>query len=585
MTSDKSDGGRLFGRPAEEWGPEQERSRLPVIPIVFLPGIMGSNLRVKNACVTEVKRRFEEEGKVFPGKAWDPPSIRYSNLKLAKTLLQETAGADSQAVAKARLWDGYGPKLRQVLLNPETVEVDERGFLPGFFPGMHEIEGQPPRDMARKRGWGSVYWDTYGPILQFLELHLNPTARNDEIGIRYRESNIGLGMLFNGALECIQDVLPTREEIAKAARFRYPVHAAGYNWTQSNLQSAKDVMAKVQGILQGYQQQGLDCRQVILVTHSMGGLVGRILSGLAPDLILGVVHGAMPAIGAPDAYQIMAAGVQEKTCPMFHDLRNVAASLGGRDAAETTPVMANAPGALELLPSFLYPRGWLKVEREVGKGQTQEIFTLPTKDDPYTEIYREKEAWWRLVDPELLDPANLVGSEGRQYVEGNAWKEYKIRIFDIEDLHKNWLGKENYHKPSIFFYSKDKKTFSSVRWLLLGDSIRFDKTEIANAKPLNYHNKGSREILFPKKKLSINFQSDQGPGCYAQEHSMVQIQKANGHGDGTVPIESGAAPRVSIKYEVCLHGFDHADAYKPALSKFLTMIAVCKLVGADLSKN
>ena len=96
----------------------------------------------------------------------------------------------------AKTWESYGPKLRQVLLNPDTVEVDAQGFLPQVFPGMREMEGQSSNAVARRRGWGTVHWDLYGPLLQFLEVHLNPTTRDDETAIRIRENNLRLGPVF-----------------------------------------------------------------------------------------------------------------------------------------------------------------------------------------------------------------------------------------------------------------------------------------------------------------------------------------------------------------------------------------------------
>jgi alpha-beta hydrolase superfamily lysophospholipase len=51
-----------------------------------------------------------------------------------------------------------------------------------------------------------------------------------------------------------------------------------------------------------YTAQGFQCEKVIVVTHSMGGLVARALihpkMGSLKDKVLGIVHGVMPAIGA-----------------------------------------------------------------------------------------------------------------------------------------------------------------------------------------------------------------------------------------------------------------------------------------------
>ncbi|MFX5747526.1 hypothetical protein ABTE19_21620, partial [Acinetobacter baumannii] len=77
----------------------------------------------------------------------------------------------------------------------------------------------------------------------------------------------------------------------------------------------------------------------------MGGLVARACAQL-PEMaerILGVVHGVMPALGAPATYKRIRAG--------FEGAGQVVL---GRNAAECTAVMANAPGPLELLPTAQY---------------------------------------------------------------------------------------------------------------------------------------------------------------------------------------------------------------------------------------
>ncbi len=578
MSDASCEGGSFYGRKAPE-SPAPEASRLPVVPIVFLPGIMGSNLRVRDSSVAQVKQQFAQEGKVFTGKAWNPPSVLYSKLLFCKTLLQEALGANSQAVVMAKAWESYGPKLRQVLLNPDTVEVDDQGFLPKVFPGMWKMEGQPPAAVARRRGWGSVQWDLYGPLLQFLEVHLNPTTRDDQTAVRIRENNLRLALFFRGAFECVHDVVPNQEEIHKAVCCRYPVHAMGYNWTQSNLQSAKDVLTQIEACIRSYQEQGCQCDQVILVTHSMGGLVGRIASGLNPGLILGVVHGVMPAIGAPDAYQTMVCGVPHKDTPLFEELANVFPSLAGRNAAETIPVMANAPGALELLPSFLYPPGWLRVDRDLGGGHSEEVFRLPKEQDPYTQIYKEKDAWWRLVDPELLDPAGMNGISQGEIDCQNAWEKYIKIINDTESIHKEHLGEKNYHNNTIIFYSKDKITYDVSQWWIDVKSVNFKEEEIINGILFKDNNMGFREIKVYKHYL-INHQH-----MHESKHNWLlqaNLKLATGKGDGTVPLQSGMAPQNRCRYAVCLHGFQHAEAFKVPLSKFFTLISICKMFNKQI---
>ncbi|MDX7421466.1 hypothetical protein SJ301_31080, partial [Klebsiella pneumoniae] len=66
----------------------------------------------------------------------------------------------------------------------------------------------------------------------------------------------------------------TDEETAHGHHFLYPLHVFGYNWLQSNADSAAllgQYISKVLGLYHGR----LAVDKVILVTHSMGGLVAR----------------------------------------------------------------------------------------------------------------------------------------------------------------------------------------------------------------------------------------------------------------------------------------------------------------------
>ena len=61
----------------------------------------------------------------------------------------------------------------------------------------------------------------------------------------------------------------------------------------------------------------------------------------------------------------------------------------------------------------------------------------------------------------------------------------------------------------------------------------------------------------------------------------VVLQGPDGFGDGTVPVESGAAPSVTIPHGIAAddHPFDHEGAYKEILTQVYTLLAICKLAG------
>ena len=77
----------------------------------------------------------------------------------------------------------------------------------------------------------------------------------------------------------------------------------------------------------------------------------------------------------------------------------------GDTGPKVTAVLANSPGGLQLLPSERYGSGWLKASVN-GK----EVLSLP-QADPYTEIYTVQDKWYRLINPEWVNPAKLTTSK------------------------------------------------------------------------------------------------------------------------------------------------------------------------------
>lgn len=121
-------------------------------------------------------------------------------------------------------------------------------------------------------------------------------------------------------------------ELVARGGYRMPVHACGYNWLDSNKVAASRLAERIDELMRQY---GRNCQQVILVTHSMGGLVARRcaqLPGMA-DKIAGVVHGVMPATGAPVAYRRCKVGMKDED--------PIAGAVIGPTGQEVTAVFAH----------------------------------------------------------------------------------------------------------------------------------------------------------------------------------------------------------------------------------------------------
>lgn len=319
-------------------------------------------------------------------------------------------------------------------------------------------------------------------------------------------------------------------QLQDAAEFLYPVHAVGYNWLQSNKVSAQRLASEIERITAYYRSKGRSCEEVIVVTHSMGGLVARACAQL-PEMaerILGVVHGVMPAIGAPATYKRIRAG--------FEGIGQVVL---GRNGAECTAVMANAPGPLELLPTAQYKtwtnqgeRHWLRVSY-LGIGQRglpEEMESFLGEGDPYAKIYLNNTAdWWKLIREDLVNPAGREDRERNTRTEralhGNLrrpdFDRYAQNLQKASELHK--LIHQRYHPRTYAYYAADpqRPSWNEVQWkcpVSLPDDIKTAKHRDDN---LN----GEIFLAF-KKDIARRF----------------VLQDPSGPGDGTVPAESGAAP-------------------------------------------
>jgi len=295
------------------------------IPLIFIPGIMGSVLRLKN---TDGSGRGANG---LPNMRWDPSGKWF--------MLSNYSGES-------------GATRRDMLIGSDF----NKDFL--------EVHNSSPIG----NGFQGVSSDSYLEYLTFLQ--------NPEIF---------------GPLTKI---------------FDFPVFAVGYNWTDTNTNSGKELSKRIDEIISEAKKNTGLCEKVILITHSMGGLVSRSASELAgaKSKILGIVHGVQPATGAAAAYWRIKAGFEG--C-------NMASRVLGNNAHTTTPILGNMPGGLELLPNQFYQdnagrKQWLIVT-EKGK----EIIAEP-KLDPYNDIYRVKgtgdetkhpdRKYWGLVDPDLLNP-------------------------------------------------------------------------------------------------------------------------------------------------------------------------------------
>jgi pimeloyl-ACP methyl ester carboxylesterase len=367
------------------------------------------------------------------------------------------------------------------------------------------------------------------------------------------------------------------DELLKRSKAIYPVYAFGYNWLASNKEAAVSLRNRIMAVIAENNAGSMKCTQVILVTHSMGGLVARACSQL-PDMsrkIVGVVHGVMPATGAPVAYRRCKVGMKDED--------RLAGSVIGSDGQSVTAVFAQSPGALQLLPSSDYGMNWLDIRDASGK----RIASLPSAD-PYDEIYLQKEKWWGLVREEWLSPSGGAPI---------SWDEFESNIESARDFHIK-LAKKYHERTYVFFGGgREPGSFSKICWnLKIGN--RPDRhgpvspiSEATNWSHKELRTDGSNSLYVGGEHIVNTTLRGDSPVLVTRETSFWDVRCSNqdSSGDGTVPTRSGRAPRAdggqSILQQFELEGIQHEPAYKDyPLAQQVAYYAITKLAAlADIS--
>ncbi|MCP9731992.1 alpha/beta hydrolase [Pseudomonas sp. GBPI_506] len=543
-----------------------------VLPVIFVPGIMGSNLKSKPE---------KGKGNKKTGPIWRlDAGFMGKNMWLAKNWIFKTAGE------------------RQKILHPLRAEVDRDGAVPKLAVGTVITQPELDRKKAalaltkryRERGWGEVSETSYHAFLLWLEETLNNQflphqwpqfdVRPEHLHtvavepgpthITRLKPEIPIAMPGLGANLASQLPSIISDELLARGDYRMPVHACGYNWLDSNKIAAQRLAERIDELMHQY---GRNCQQVILVTHSMGGLVARRcaqLPGMSAK-IAGVVHGVMPATGAPVAYRRCKVGMSDED--------PIAGAVIGPTGQEVTAVFAQAPGALQLLPTQDYAPGWLRLIDNHG------VSAMPRQPvkDPYEEIYLRRDRWWGLLREEWLAP-----KDG----DPITWETFAENILEAKELHQKISG--SYHPQTYVYYGSEAKypSFESITWQMergsrlngphgsYPDSFTVSNLEMHQVRddgrsPVYV---GGHEQPIPPMRGYPDAPVKTVKTSYWELHCKMQ----DGSGDGTVPVSSGSAPikharNGGVRQQIKAPGFDHEASYANPLTQQFTLYSIIKI--------
>lgn len=514
------------------------------LPIVFVPGVMGSNLRSKtNRKVWRLDATFG----VPVGLAWEK--------------WRQSAGE------------------RQKLLHPDRTEVDPDGNVPTKPVG--SVFSDDAKELAAKyraRGWGEVGETSYGSFLVLLE----DTFNGHRSGKPATDVELKIAALMALRAEDPGN-RPWRPEkelsISTPADFQnlrkwfFPVYACGYNWLDDNGNAAQLLSRRINQVIADNNNTASRCEQVILVTHSMGGLVARASQQMhgMESRIAGVVHGVMPADGAPVAYRRCKLGMTDEDAN--------AAIVIGKTGHEVTAVFAQAPGALQLLPTQRYQRGWLEVRGPDGKTVQKAMHDA----DPYAEIYKRRDRWWALVKEEWLTPKDGTPIK---------WDEYSKFMTTAEIFHTQVVTPAVYHSNTYAFYGADNRgktrSFERIVWQMKAGRSAVDKVpsldEVHGMTPQQVLLDGANpEYVGWEQTVKAEPQADGGIEFSTDETSRweLRVGLADASGDGTVPAASGRSPFdcAKVRQVFRLSGIEHEPAFgdKSPIARQVTFYAISKI--------
>jgi len=425
-----------------------------VIPLLFIPGVMGSRLRLA----------FDVN---LPSWDWDPDSKR-------------------------------------AMIGWYQISAEERRRnLHENNPGRVMTSGHELKAHEKNRGWEGISWQYYGAFLREM---------NDMFYARTRAS------------------------------VRCPVYGFGYDWRQHNAKSARKLAARIKEIL----KQETTAKRLILITHSMGGLVARwaLRDEAVASKVVGVIHITQPVAGAPVLYRRFLTGARKGP-----DGKGVEGSVFttvlGNTASKFATIMSGLSGPMQLLPTDAFdklygPESWMQVRHR--KSAPAEGFDGHRS---VFELYQRRES-----PPGLIDYAK---STTRRKVR----KDVHDRLFSAFEFHQA-LG-----------LHKHERTYS-----IYSTGVMTDCQTVCDLEAR------SREPNEPNKWVSMG-RREEGDGTVPRLSAQM-LFPGQSHPPES-PISAPQSTSSDARFQIEVRGVEHAAACNDATVRKVTGRMVRALVRTALS--
>ena len=343
---------------------------------------------------------------------------------------------------------------------------------------------------------------------------------------------------------------------------RCPVYAAGYDWRQSNADSAAKVAERVQTALSNENAE-----QFVLISHSMGGLVSRWMlknnSGLSGKL-KAAIHVTQPVLGAVVAYRRFLTGaISEYDGGGVMD--RVIETIMGNTPAKYAMIMSGMRGPIELMPNNALKdtqgNPWLKRDGTAVGGDVYTIYQAGSSPGIFDEA-----AFIRGKRKDLEEEYMMASSYGGSFANMSALERL------IAQYEPQW--------------TRQAHTIGSDLRSRVGEAKNFH-TQLGDYK---HPNTWAVYSTGRKTDVAVSFQSAAKPEDLDRQIPGVKPDRRD-EGDGTVPERSGAAlypgvgrssgeiSKANRQYKVS--DVEHAAAFSDATTTQLVIDLLTKILAPD----